>query len=63
MLFSLLSAADVDLNNADAMEVLRPLFPILDRAWLVPVHVSENGNNNHVKMPMFFFRFVFQNLA
>ena len=45
----------MDLNNADAMEVLRPLFPILDRAWLVPVHVSENGNNNHVKMLMFFF--------
>lgn len=54
MLFSLLSAADVDLNNPDAMEILRPLFPVLDRAWLVPIHVSETGNSKHVKVLMFF---------
>ena len=38
VLFVLLSAADVDLAAADSMEVLRPLFPILDFAWLLPVH-------------------------
>lgn len=39
VLFNLLSCADVDLSSADAMEILKPLYHILDKAWLVPVHV------------------------
>lgn len=39
VLFTLLAAADVDLSAPDAMELLKPLFPVLDYAWLLPAHV------------------------
>ena len=39
VLFTLLSCADVDLQSADAMDILKPLFHVLDKAWLIPVHV------------------------
>ncbi|CAK9030752.1 Uncharacterized protein SCF082_LOCUS19333 [Durusdinium trenchii] len=42
VLFTLLAAADVDLSAPDAMELLKPLFPVLDYAWLLPAHVRIN---------------------
>jgi hypothetical protein len=41
VLFTMLSAADVDLSSPDAMDILRPLFPILDFAWLLPAKVPN----------------------
>lgn len=41
VLFTMLSAADVGLSSPDAMDILRPLFPILDDAWLLPAKVSH----------------------
>lgn len=38
ILFNLLAAADLDLDSADTMNQLQPMFPVLDRGWMVPVH-------------------------
>lgn len=46
ILFTLLSCSDVDLTNPEAMEMLKPLFPVLDRAWLVPVHALWRNMTN-----------------
>ena len=39
IIFNLLAAADTDLSQDNAMDVLKPLFGVLDRAWMIPVHV------------------------
>ena len=36
----LVAAAEIDLNDSTAAEVLKPLYPLLDRCWLLPVHVA-----------------------
>ena len=38
VMFNLLACADLDLSSPDAMEKLKPLFPVLDRGWMIPVH-------------------------
>lgn len=35
----LLAASEIDLNDTSGVALLRPLFPALDKCWLVPVHV------------------------
>ena len=39
VMFTLIAAADLDLGSAETMEMLKPIYHVLDRAWLVPVHV------------------------
>lgn len=41
ILFTLNCCADIDLASSDAMEILEPMFPVLDHGWLVPVHVAR----------------------
>lgn len=40
VVFGLLAASDFDLSNDDHWKQLEPMFPFLDRAWLIPAHVS-----------------------
>ena len=35
----LVAAQEVDLRDPHGQELLKPLFPILDRMWLIPCHV------------------------
>lgn len=52
ILFTLLSCTDVDLSAPDSMEILKPLYPVLDRAWLVPVHVLwQKSMANKIVIP------------
>ena len=34
----LLAAAELDLSDSSTAEKLKPLFPVLDRAWMIPCH-------------------------
>lgn len=36
----LAAAGEVDLADPNGIELLKPLFPVLDKCWLVPVHVT-----------------------
>ena len=47
LLFTLLACADVDLQNSDSMDILRPLFHVLDKAWLVPCHAAWQKMQTH----------------
>ena len=36
----LAAAAEVDLNDPEAAELVKPLVHVLDKCWLVPIHVT-----------------------
>ena len=36
----LAAAAEIDLTDSNGIELLKPLFPVLDKCWLLPVHVT-----------------------
>ena len=40
LLFGLVAATDFDVQNEEHWQQLEPLFPLLDKAWMVPAHVS-----------------------
>lgn len=37
----LIAASEIDLTDPAGIELLKPLYPVLDRVWLVPVHVTH----------------------
>ena len=36
----LIGASEVDVSDPAGLELLKPLFPVLDKVWLVPVHAD-----------------------
>lgn len=38
----LIAASELDISDPQAVELLRPFFHVLDKCWMVPVHVSCN---------------------
>jgi hypothetical protein len=36
----LIAASELDISDPQAVELLRPFFHVLDKCWMVPVHVS-----------------------
>ncbi|CAK9065937.1 Uncharacterized protein SCF082_LOCUS33655, partial [Durusdinium trenchii] len=42
VLVILIAASELDLTDPAAIEKLRPLFPVLDKCWTVPVHFTFN---------------------
>ena len=43
LMFTLLSAADLDLNQPETMKLLEPLYPVLDKAWMIPCHAPRRN--------------------
>ena len=43
LMFTLLSAADLDLNQPETMKLLEPLYPVLDKAWMIPCHAPQQN--------------------
>ena len=37
----LIAASELDLSEPSVLEKLKPLQPILDRCWMVPVHAPR----------------------
>ena len=37
--FFLLACSEIDVNSEQGMAALEPLFPVLDKAWLLPMLV------------------------
>lgn len=37
------AAAEIDLSDAAGKELLKPLHSVLDKCWLIPVHVTLDG--------------------
>lgn len=38
VLLILLAASELDLSDADSFEHVKPLVPVLEKCWMVPVH-------------------------
>lgn len=36
----LIGASEVDVSDPAGLELLKPLFPVLDKVWLIPVHAD-----------------------
>lgn len=50
----LLAASELDLSEPKNQEILKPLFKVLDKAWLLPCHVlwlRVHSLGNHVEPP------------
>ena len=44
----LAACAELDIQEEKNAELLKPLFPVLDKCWLIPVHVSGLCHVIHV---------------
>ena len=44
----LLAASELDLSDPQSAQLLQPLFPVLDKAWMIPVHVPSLKSTVHL---------------